>query len=195
MKHEDKLRIQAWMDGELAPKEAARIATLIEQNPEALALSEELRVVENALHLGEKPAILDDSRDFYWSQIERQIDAEEPLPEPYAAPVLASGNLLRWMVPVGSLGAIVLLMINFGAMNPKVQPSTPGIAPEAPAPAAPTGLTESVSGLEDESTEPGGMGGMGGMGVINFQGIQGSRHLMDPEDPNTLPESIENPDR
>ena len=81
MKHEDKLRIQAWMDGELAPKEAARIATLIEQNPEALALSEELRVVENALHLGEKPAILDDSRDFHWSQIERQIDAEEPLPE------------------------------------------------------------------------------------------------------------------
>ena len=189
MKHEDKLRIQAWMDGELAPKEAARIATLIEQNPEALALSEELRVVENALHLGEKPAILDDSRDFYWSQIERQIDAEEPLPEPYAAPVFASGNLLRWMVPVGSLGAIVLLMINFGAMNPKVQPSAPGIAPEAPAPAASTGLTESASGLEDESTEP------GGMGVINFQGIQGSRHLMDPEDPNTLPESIENPDR
>ena len=93
MKHEDKLRIQAWMDGELAPKEAARIATLIEQNPEALALSEELRVVENALHLGEKPAILDDSRDFYWSQIERQIDAEEPLPEPYAAPVLASAGM------------------------------------------------------------------------------------------------------
>ena len=189
MKHEDKLRIQAWMDGELAPKEAARIATLIEQNPEALALSEELRVVENALHLGEKSAILDDSRDIYWSQIERQIDAEEPLPEPYAAPVLASGNLLRWMVPVGSLGAIVLLMINFGALNPKVQPSAPGIAPEAPAPAASTGLTESASGLEDESTEP------GDMGVINFQGIQGSRHLMDPEDPNTLPESIENPDR
>ncbi len=67
------------MDGELAPKEAARIATLIEQNPEALALSEELRVVENALHLGEKPAILDDSRDFYWSQIERQIDAARAL--------------------------------------------------------------------------------------------------------------------
>ena len=39
MKHEDKLRIQAWMDGELAPKEAAQIATLIEQNLEALALS------------------------------------------------------------------------------------------------------------------------------------------------------------
>ena len=189
MKHEDKLRIQAWMDGELAPKEAAQIATLIEQNPEALALSEELRVVENALHFGEKPVILDDSRDFYWSQIERQIDAEEPLPEPYAVPVTVSSNLLRWMVPVGSLGAIVILMMNFGAMSPQTQPSVPRVISDVPVSATPTGLTESASGREEESTE------LNGMGVINFQGIQGSRHLTDPEDPNTLPESIENPDR
>ena len=189
MKHEDKLRIQAWMDGELAPKEAAQIATLIEENPEALALSEELRVMENALHFGEKPAILDDSRDFYWSQIERQIDAGEPLPEPYVGPVTASSNILRWMVPVGSLGVIVVLMINFGAMSPQTQPSVPRVISDVPVSATPTGLAESASGREEESTE------LNGMGVINFQGIQGSRHLTDPEDPNTLPESIENPDR
>jgi hypothetical protein len=189
MKHEDKLRIQAWMDGELAPKEAAQIATLIEENPEALALSEELRMVENALHFGEKSEILDDSRDFYWSQIERQIDTGEPLPEPYVGPVTASTNLLRWVVPVGSLGAIVILMMNFGAMSPQPQPSVPGIISDAPVFATPTGLTESASGREEEST------GTSGMGVINFQGIQGARHLSDPEDPNTLPESIENPDR
>ena len=188
MKQEDKLKIQAWMDGELAPKEAAQIATLIEQNPEALALSEELRVVENALHLGEKPAILDDSRDFYWSQVERQIDAEEPLAEPYAVPTIASGTLLRWLVPVGSLGAIVVLMVNFDAMNPNPSISAPGITLETP-PAAPSGLTEPAGVLEEAGTEP------DGMGVINFQGSQGSRHLTDPEDPNTLPESIENPDR
>ena len=189
MKNEDKLRIQAWMDGELAPKEAARIATLIEQNPEALALSEELRVVENALFSGEKPAILNDSRDFYWSQIERQIDAEEPLPEPYAAPVIVSGNLLRWMVPVGSLGAIVILMVNFGVMSPESQPSAPGVISDTPVSATPAGRTESASGREEEGTEP------TGMGVVNFQGIQGSRHLSEPEDSSIQPESIENPDR
>ena len=189
MKHEDKLRIQAWMDGELAPKEAAQIATLIEENPEALALSEELRVVENVLHFGEKPAILDVSRDFYWSQIELQIDAGEPLPEPYVSPVTASSNLLRWMVPVGSLGAIVILMVNFGAMSPQPQPSVPEVISETPVSATPTGLTESSSGREEENTEP------NGMGVINFQGIQGSPYLSDPEDSNTLPESIENPIR
>ena len=189
MKHEDKLRIQAWMDGELAPKEAAQIATLIEENPEALALSEELRVVENALHFGEKPVILDDSRDFYWSQIELQIEAGEPLPEPYVSPVTASSNLLRWMVPVGSLGAIVILMVNFGAMSPQPQPSVPDVISEAPVSATPNGLTESSSGREEENTEP------NGMGVINFQGIQGSPYLSDPEDSSTLPESIENPIR
>jgi hypothetical protein len=188
MKQEDKLKIQAWMDGELAPKEAAQIATLIEQSPEALALSEELRVIENALHLGEKQANLDESRDFYWSQVERQIDAEEPLAKPYAVPSIASGTLLRWLVPVGSLGAIVVLMMNFGTMNPKPLLSAPGITPEAPA-ATPSGFTESAGGLEEAGIEP------DGMGVINFQGSQGSRHLTDPEDPNTLPESIENPDR
>ena len=189
MKHEDKLKIQAWMDGELAPKEAAQVAALIGENPEALALSEELRVVENALHFGKKPAILDDSRDFYWSQIERQIEAGEPLPEPYVGPATPSSNLLRWMVPVGSLGAIVILIINYGAINPQSKPFVTGVMPEAPVSATPTGLTESSSGREEESTEA------TGMGVINFQGIQGSRHLSDPEDPNTLPESIENPIR
>jgi len=187
MKHEDKLRIQAWMDGELAPKEAAQIATLIEQNPEALALSEELRVVENALHIGEKPALLDDSRDFYWSQIERQIDAEDLLPEPRPTPIIATGNLMRWMVPVGSLGAIVVLIVNFGSMSPQSQPFAPGITPDVPT--TPTGLTEPASVMEEENTEP------GGLGVFNFKGIQGTPHLADPEDPNTLPESIENPDR
>ncbi len=176
------------MDGELAPKEAAQIATLIEQNSEALALSEELRVVENALHLGEKQAILDDSRDFYWSQVERQIEAEEPLVEPYAAPVIASGTPLRWLVPVGSLGVIVVLMMNFGTMNPNPSFPAPGGSPVSPA-AVPSGLTESAGILEEAGNDP------DGVGVINFQGSQGSRHLTDPEDPNTLPESIENPDR
>jgi hypothetical protein len=81
------------------------------------------------------------------------------------------------------------LMINFESMNPQPQPSAPGITPEAPAPATSTGFTESANGLEEEITEP------GGMGVFNFQGSQGTRHLTDPEDPNTLPESIENPAR
>ena len=85
--------------------------------------------------------------------------------------------------------SIVILMMNFGAMNPQPQPSVPGVISDAPLSANHTGRTESASGREEESTEP------SGMGVINFQGIQGSRHLSDPEDPSTLPESIENPDR
>ena len=83
----------------------------------------------------------------------------------------------------------LVLMMNFGTMNPEPYPPGPGVISDAPVPATPTGRTESASGREEESTES------SGMGVINFQGIQGSRHLSEPEDPSTLPESIENPER
>ena len=53
-----------------------------------------------------------------------------------------------------------------------------------------SGLTEnSTSLLEEESTKT------PEVGVFSFEGIQGNGNLISPEDPNTLPESIENPDR
>ena len=119
MKQEDKLKIQAWLDGELAPQESARIADLIDNNLEAKELSEDLRAMQKALEVGEKTAVLEDSREFYWSQVERQIEAEEPITE-NAQPELVSGSLgnaLRWLIPVGSLAAISALMLNFNSIN------------------------------------------------------------------------------
>ena len=119
MKQEDKLKIQAWLDGELAPQESARIADLIDNDLEAKELSEDLRAMQKALEVGEKTAVLEDSREFYWSQVERQIEAEEPITE-NAQPELVSGSLgnaLRWLIPVGSLAAISALMLNFDSIN------------------------------------------------------------------------------
>ena len=92
MKQEDKLKIQAWLDGELAPQESARIADLIDNDLEAKELSEDLRAMQKALEVGEKTAVLEGSREFYWSQVERQIEAEEPITE-NAQPELVSGSL------------------------------------------------------------------------------------------------------
>ena len=126
MKQEDKLKIQAWLDGELAPQESARIADLIDNDLEAKELSEDLRAMQKALEVGEKTAVLEDSREFYWSQVERQIEAEEPITE-NAQPELVSGSLgnaLRWLIPVGSLAAISALMLNFNSIN--TTPDLPG---------------------------------------------------------------------
>ena len=197
MKQEDKLKIQAWLDGELAPQESARIADLIDNDLEAKELSEDLRAMQKALEVGEKTAVLEDSREFYWSQVERQIEAEEPITE-NAQPELMSGSLgnaLRWLIPVGSLAAISALMLNFNSINTTpdlLETGEQGIEVSQPSPVTPpSGLAESSATVLEEgspATTP-------EVGVFSFEGTQNGGNLSSPEDPNSLPESIENPER
>jgi len=187
MKQEDRLNIQAWLDGEISPQKAAQITDLVEANPAAQAVAEELKAVECVLKIGEKPVLLDETRDFYWGQIERQINAEEPIPAAaeHPGPIPEStGSLMRWLIPVGSLAAISALMINFGNVNlaDPVQPIDEEVIPST------SGLTQPVAVMEEENAEA-------GVGVFSFEGIQGSRNFHDPEDSSALPESIENPER
>ena len=187
MKQEDRLNIQAWLDGEVAPQKAAQIAAQVETNPTAKVVAEELKAVESALKIGEKPVYLDETRDFYWGQIERQINAEEPMPaaEDYPTPVPeGSSSLMRWLIPVGSLAAISALMINFGNVNlaDPVQPIVEEVIPST------SGLTQPAAIMEEENAEA-------GVGIFSFEGSQGSRNFHDPEDASALPESIENPER
>ena len=197
MKQEDKLKIQAWLDGELAPQESARIADLIDNDLEAKELSEDLRAMQKALEVGEKTAVLEDSREFYWSQVERQLEAEEPITE-NAQPELMSGSLgnaLRWLIPVGSLAAISALMLNFNSINTTpdlLETGEQGIEVSQPSPVTPpSGLAESSATVLEEgspATTP-------EVGVFSFEGTQNGGNLSSPEDPNSLPESIENPER
>ena len=186
MKQEDRLNIQAWLDGEIAPQKSAQIAEQVETNPTAKDVAEELKAVESALKIGEKPVYLDETRDFYWGQIERQINAEEPMPaaEDYPTPVPEGSSLMRWLIPVGSLAAISALMINFGNVNlaDPVQPIVEEVIPPA------SGLTQPAAIMEEENAES-------GVGIFSFEGSQGSRNFHDPEDASALPESIENPER
>ena len=196
MKQEDRLKIQAWLDGELAPQESARIADLIDNDLEAKELADDLRAMQKSLEIGEKPVFLEDSREFYWSQVERQIEAEEPITE-NSQPELVSGSLgsaLRWLIPVGSLAAISALMLNFDSIDTTpdlLETSEPGIEIPPPSPANPSSgrVESSGTALEEESpVSP-------EVGVFSFEGTQNGGNLSSPEDPNTLPESIENPER
>jgi anti-sigma factor RsiW len=187
MKQEDRLNIQAWLDGEISPQKATQISDLVEANPAAQAVAEELKAVECALKIGGKPVFLDETREFYWGQIERQINAEEPMPAAPEHPRLipeSTGSLMRWLIPVGSLAAICALMINFGNVN-LADPVQPIIEETTP---STSGLTQPAGTLEEENNEA-------GVGVFSFEGGDGSRNLPNPEDPSALPESIENPER
>jgi anti-sigma factor RsiW len=81
------LKVQAYLDNELGPAEARKVGTWISSNPEARALFNELKETREILVQNEPVLKLPESRDFFWSKIERGIAAAERLPaEPEPRP-------------------------------------------------------------------------------------------------------------
>jgi len=81
MNGELQLKLQSWLDGELPEREARRLAVWVAQNPAAQALVEELRMTKSLLAGNEPPLQVPESREFYWSKIERAIQRSEPVEE------------------------------------------------------------------------------------------------------------------
>lgn len=110
MNLERQLKLQAHLDGELPPGEAREVADLLAQDAEARALLAELKNTRAALQGFETDIKLPESREFYWSKIEREIrrlEKEETSPAP--VPVLAW--LRRLLIPAAALSAIVLAVV------------------------------------------------------------------------------------
>lgn len=134
MDHNTQLKVQAWLDGELSGREADQIARWLEQDREAAALAAELRNTREALAGQEAEMRLPESREFYWSKIEREIRRQDA---PAAAPALSYWTLLRRLLVPASALAVVLL----GAMA-LLRPAQPG------------GLARSAA-FETASADPG----------------------------------------
>ena len=191
---EDRLKIQAWIDGELALQESAQIADLIESNLTAKELAKDLKAVRQALGNGEKTQKIEDSREFYWNQLQQKIESlehvtakmdERLVPKP-------TSPALQWLIPAGSLAAISALILYFN--DPEIGQ---GLDSDTYAPAQSTtiepksGLTEGsgIGLIEDDSSDG------PELGVFSFEGTKIGSDLVNPEEANNLPESIENPER
>lgn len=101
-----QLKIQAFVDGELPEDEALEVAALAAREPEANALARELKNTRGALAGMEAGTVLPESREFYWSKIQREIErltpAETPAPQrPFTA------VLMRWLVPATAVIALL----------------------------------------------------------------------------------------
>ena len=90
MKVEDGIKLQAQLDGELTGREAQEVAAFLENDAEARALFAELQQTRSMLTGNEPEFRLPESREFYWSKIEREIERLE------LAPVVASAP--AWLV-------------------------------------------------------------------------------------------------
>jgi anti-sigma factor RsiW len=101
LKLESELKLQAWLDGELSAPEAQRIGRDIAGDAAASRLVAELQAVKSALAGGETAVTVPETREFYWSKIERQIQRQAPAPRQAA--------WLRWLSPLSGLVALACM--------------------------------------------------------------------------------------
>ena len=109
MNHETELKLQAYLDGEVAPKEATRLGGWLAADAEAQALCAELRNTKTTLAGNDLELKLTESREFYWSKIARGIQRSDGSETANPGSVTVSW-WLRWAAPISGLAVLVVLL-------------------------------------------------------------------------------------
>lgn len=113
MKDQDiVLRVQAFVDGELPESEQAEIAALIARDADVSSLVKELKQTRQALAAFDEDLELPESREFYWSKIEREINQfpQEDVEAPRSSLV---SLLFRWLVPAACVAGVAAASLLF----------------------------------------------------------------------------------
>jgi anti-sigma factor RsiW len=114
--HQELWKLQAYLDGELSASDASKVAKSLTADQERAALLEELRGTRQALKGFDSGIKLPESREFYWSKIERAIQAQQA---PIEAPPLWLVRLRRVLVPAAGL-ALLTLAVFFATQSSRV---------------------------------------------------------------------------
>jgi anti-sigma factor RsiW len=119
--------LQAFLDGELPGKEAREVAAWVARDGEATDLLKEFRNTRGALAGFETGLKVPESREFYWSKIEREIRRLEPAPAP--SPSFSPlAWLRRFIMPAGAVAALLLIAaiagLESGLLRPSHRPET-----------------------------------------------------------------------
>jgi anti-sigma factor RsiW len=102
------LKLQAYVDGELPSGDVRQAAELLEKDPEAKLLFEELKASKSLLAGNELELQVPESREFYWSKIAREIARQESRPARESAGVRAWW--LRLVAPAGAVAVLALVV-------------------------------------------------------------------------------------
>jgi anti-sigma factor RsiW len=107
MNQELQFKLQAYLDGELPPGESKAVADTLKRDADARALFAELTHTRSALAGCDTGIRLPESREFYWSKIERAIALEKHrAPEGSSASIFTL--LRRLAAPTGAIMALLL---------------------------------------------------------------------------------------
>ena len=125
MDYELQLKVQAYLDGELPPAQAGEVDRLAANDPQVAALLDELRNTGSALRVFAAETPLPESREFFWSKIQRDIRRLEAVPAaPVDLPLLA--RLRRLLVPAAALA--MLFIVGFVISRPGTPAGRPTAA-------------------------------------------------------------------
>jgi len=129
--HDTELKLQAYLDNELSEKESREIATWLSQDAEGRSRAAELTDLKALLTHNELELKLPESREFYWSKIERDIrqNSAQRLP---AAGVSRLG--WWWKILTPALGVAVLLIAGIPLLRLSTSPSQVGYLHEIETP-------------------------------------------------------------
>jgi anti-sigma factor RsiW len=108
MTEEQQLKLQAFLDGELPERDAREVAAWVARDAEATDLLAELRNTRKALADFEPAVKLPESREFYWSKIQREIQRLEPVQAPAESGSLFA-LLRRLLVPIGAVAVLAIV--------------------------------------------------------------------------------------
>ena len=110
MTDETRFRVQAWVDGELPESAAADASRLIQTDPAAARLAQELGMVRSWLAAGEAPRSLPESREFYWSKLQRALEGTGTGATATDGGPVPSLRWLRWLLPAGLAAALAVVL-------------------------------------------------------------------------------------
>lgn len=118
MNHDVQLKLQAYLDGELADRERLEVEALLAREPEAQGLLSELTFTQAALTGNEPARELPETREFFWSKIERQILREQAgAREPASAPSPWLW-LRRILAPASGLALVLMITLMVADQRP-----------------------------------------------------------------------------
>jgi len=107
MSEQIREQVSAFLDGELPEREAREILSWTQRDGAAAALLAELKNTRAAMSKAEPHLSLPESREFFWSKIEREIQRREPVAAT-APEVSIIAALRRWLLPAVAVGALVI---------------------------------------------------------------------------------------
>ena len=111
MEYQNQLKLQSYLDGELTEAAASEVVSLLARDPEAVALLAELLQTSETLLGFEDGIRLPESRDFFWSKIQREIKGQQGLAPERASSVPWSARLRRLLMPATGFAVVALLAL------------------------------------------------------------------------------------